>query len=507
MPPLRPRIALAPALLASAGLIAGWFPGATAADDLARPARGETPSGTPIRFLGANSCSANACHNRGNFRGASELSVFEPKRFWEHQYWQRFDPHVRAFEVLEGEESRRIEQNLRRLSSIELAFPERDGLCLSCHVHQNFSGSEHGPAFAEADGVSCEGCHGASELWNSAHYQDGWKLLSPERKASYGFVPLDAMADRARSCTPCHVGSSYEDPEHGLVDVNHDLIAAGHPRLNFEFASYHAQYPRHWNDLAERGEDPAYEARAWVVGQLVTAESALRLLKARGMRSGARPGDPGPLPLRGTLDSNPHAGPWPEFAEYNCYACHHDLRGGVPLAVGIASAVPGQLPWGSWSMPMVEVIGQELPPRGKDWSAIRSAIESEMTLPLPDPARVSSRVDEALATIDAWLAEWDDRPIDSETVERLIATAVEQLRESADPTWDRNAQVYLAMAALYAAQGDLDPARRDPAMAQTLDAMLNRLRFQPGMNSPHEYRVESLEGVRSAIRPRASIEE
>ena len=91
--------------------------------------------------------------------------------------------------------------------------------------------------------------------------------------------------------------------------------------------------------------------------------------------------------------------------------------------------------------------------------------------------------------------------------DRLMAEAVDHLRRSEDPTWDRNAQAYLALAALYAAQGDLDPSRRDPAMAQALDAMLARLQFRGDTNSPPQYRVESLDGLLSAIRPRAAIEE
>ena len=34
--------------------------------------------------------------------------------------------------------------------------------------------------------------------------------------------------------------------------MNHDLVAAGHPRLNFEYASYLAAYPKHWKEPHER---------------------------------------------------------------------------------------------------------------------------------------------------------------------------------------------------------------------------------------------------------------
>jgi hypothetical protein len=49
-----------------------------------------------------------------------------------------------------------------------------------------------------------------------------------------------------------------------------------------------------------------FEARAWLLGQVVSAKAALDLLKYRA--------DP------------EHGKPWPEFAEYGCFACHHNLQ-------------------------------------------------------------------------------------------------------------------------------------------------------------------------------------
>src|SRR5262249_14971856 len=88
-------------------------------------------------------------------------------------------------------------------------------------------------------------------------------------------------------------------------EVNHDLIAAGHPRLNFEFATYMRAMPPHWHERdRETGEPagPAFPARAWSAGQSATVKAALRLLDHRGK------------------------GPWPEFTEQSCFDCHHELR-------------------------------------------------------------------------------------------------------------------------------------------------------------------------------------
>src|SRR5262249_25445497 len=106
----------------------------------------------------------------------------------------------------------------------------------------------------------------------------------------------------------------------GVRDMNHDMIAAGHPRLNFEFAGYFAQLPPHWNEVV-RPRDSAFFARAWAIGQLVSAEAALGLLQYRAQQPA-----------------------WPELAEFACYACHHGLAG----PAGWRKDSRGVLQWGSW---------------------------------------------------------------------------------------------------------------------------------------------------------------
>ena len=45
--------------------------------------------------------------------------------------------------------------------------------------------------------------------------------------------------------------------------------------------------------------------------------------------------------------------PWPEFAEQDCFACHHALKPSRPVRpLGDAKAVPGLLPWNRWHYAM-----------------------------------------------------------------------------------------------------------------------------------------------------------
>src|SRR5262249_45853267 len=131
-----------------------------------------------------------------------------------------------------------------------------------------------------------------AQLWKSTHFRQPFDRTTP------GFNDLRLnLAVRAEVCVACHVGNAEKD-------VNHDLIAAGHPRVRFELNTYLANSPRHWRGIRDREIHADLHARGWLIGQLVSTEAALNLLRERA--------------------SNP-AKVWPEFAEYDCYACHHDL--------------------------------------------------------------------------------------------------------------------------------------------------------------------------------------
>jgi len=111
---------------------------------------------------------------------------------------------------------------------------------------------------------------------------------------------LRNLASRATTCLSCHLGDSKKT-------VNHELIAAGHPDLIFELDNYSAVMPAHWTPYTERRKQEGIEdrpgARAWAVGQAVAFREGM-LQVARRARS----------------DN------WPEFAEMNCYGCHHALK-------------------------------------------------------------------------------------------------------------------------------------------------------------------------------------
>src|SRR5262245_14046788 len=210
------RLVVPLGLVLAVGLLAASWPRAAE-----RPAGDAAGDPAPIPVLGVASCAAMACHH-GNAPRGSKGS--------EYSTWIAVDPHAKAYRVLYNAESRRMHEALAKDDlALKGKRAHENPLCLRCH------GLGDGvPQALQADGVGCERCHGPAGSWKSTHYLNGFDRATP------GFNDLRTdLVVRAEVCMDCHVGK-------GGTDVDHDLIAAGHPRLRFEYAGYHASYPRHW---------------------------------------------------------------------------------------------------------------------------------------------------------------------------------------------------------------------------------------------------------------------
>ena len=192
------------------------------------------PAARPGPSCAAGSCAAAACHNGNGAKG---------DRGSEYTTWVLHDPHSRAFEVLYGKKSLQIEKNRQRPPGVKEDHPESDPLCLNCHVQPGIEAlADNGgrlprrKAFALEDGVGCEACHGAAGGWLTQHYTAAWRARTPAEKEAAGMANTKDLRVRAETCVRCHVGE-------GDLDVNHDLIAAGHPRLAFEYAAFQGNMP------------------------------------------------------------------------------------------------------------------------------------------------------------------------------------------------------------------------------------------------------------------------
>jgi hypothetical protein len=397
------------------------------------PAVRSSAVGSP--FVGAGSCAAAACHN-ANFVGGQTGSEFT--------IWMTRDPHAKAYEVLFTSRSVRIQHNLHAH-----AKAHQDQRCLQCHVSPALDADlDKAAPYFRTDGVSCESCHGPARKWLNVHYLDSWKEKSRTEKSAEGMTNTETLFGRTQTCVKCHVGAAG-------MDVDHDLLAAGHPRLNFEFSSFHAAMPHHWPDAKDRdpNKDPRgrtdFEARAWLIGQLVTTRARLDQLAAR---------------------AEDQSKPWPEYAEHDCAACHHNL-----------SAAPDrrpkgkrlELPWSDYAVmaPLaVRVIqNQDERPFAELLARIRISMT---TAPVADRRRIANEahlaatqlkriIDSAEPALPANIA-WND----------LLRTMI--ACESASR--NNGTQLYMGLVAIQ---------RGHPTMPLELADTLSRL--AQGMDRPKDY--------------------
>ena len=406
-----------------------------------------------LQIKGAASCATSNCH------GGPRPGISQPwaRRGSEYQIWVEDDPHAQSWRTICGNESIAIMRRLNIMQGDKIVDQAGFDNCLACHNstqkydeprralpshHQHMSSSALSNAFKLAsnrthsllpadtntflrEGIGCSGCHGPSEQWAQTHYQQHW---TPHGATNQGFVEARDLFVRARMCASCHVGDKDRD-------MNHDIIAAGHPTLRYEMATFHAWQPKHWRD-SESEDKTYYEAQLWLAGQVAATDASLALLESR--TAGAH-----------------SVSEWPELAAYNCASCHHSLgldNSRSPFREN-RSATAMYSQWNNsgirWVANYRIETGQAT---NEDHELIRaldlvtSAMERR---PAPSPHNVSATVSAARAALAAWLdgqAGLQERSIfRSERLGQVIASAAGK-RETFR-TWESSVQFYLAAVA------------------------------------------------------------
>lgn len=551
--------------LVSSALAVGWLllrvaegaPPRFAAVQLAQKAvASETPVANPkpeiaANFVGAGSCASNACH------GGPPPQRADIAPTWRNAYTLWFaqkDPHRQAYAVLQTERSRQmlwlldaaLPANAAKLAEyqklpadperkrfLQQFEPQKDARCLVCHSSLP-SVSAKLPQEILADGVSCEACHGPARGWLEQHTLESWankkaarlqsfelecaahpagttsgignELPAPQVEKTTNAAGAEQMGNtkdlvsRANLCVRCHVGG-------GDREVNHDLIAAGHPRLFFEYNAFMANLPRHWNDSLDRAAlaaDPRSMAprptdegaRLWVIGQAAAGQAAAAQLAQRVNRA-AKPSAVSPGRLRPA---------WPEFSEYDCYACHHDLKSDswrraelYPDPHALAGGrKPGELPWGSWYFSAV----QELPIVTGNKTQLTDARKTLAELLgnpwLPsDPVKVQQPAERLCAELAAIAAPANlSQPWSGKRIETLLAELSKLHAARPITGWDDAAQYYLAVLALTdarnacAARGESGLVKLDEAAFRAqLIAVRELLRFDDPAAPPDQRRL------------------
>jgi hypothetical protein len=432
------------------------------------PAPNPRKIASPSPLAGTPSCSARGCHGAIQPVGQRPLpdclDKIDPAslpvvRQNEFSLWLARDKHAQAYQVLDGDLGRRILKNLYGEDKAKW----NESACLACHTNPLAMVDESALLKQERlSGVGCESCHGAAARWLDAHTKPDWMCNSPLLKRAYGMRPVGDPVELAQTCVGCHVGAPAAEGR-PVRDMNHDMIAAGHPRLNFELGAFLANMPPHWDEKEQaKHRNAGFEARVWAVGQVVTAQAALDLLadRARNMNR-----------------------PWPEFSEYNCYACHHDLT--TPSwrqSRGYGDRKAGSLPWGTWYSVMPRWLADRPAfSDAKDQSIAKGFddLEKAMAVPLKDRNQLPAEAEVLAIRLAPLLAKTSQTKLSQNEIQLLLSSLAEKKPSDSAPDWDAAEQLYLAAAALSQDQG----AERSQEKLNGLVKML----AQPRAYRPEEF--------------------
>ena len=293
------------------------------------------PSAQAQKYIGAGGCASSNCH------GGTSVASEKESRIWGNEYaiWQLNDKHSRASKVLTDPRSKRMAEILR------ISDPQKDARCTSCHA----VGS---PEKSANDGVACEACHGAAEKWLGTHTQANSHAAS----VAAGMVDTKNIRLRATNCMECHVGSKDRV-------VDHELYAAGHPDLNFELDTFTWAQPVHHREVKPSAGNAKPRVRNWAVGQATGMAEGMRLLATRAAKN------------------------WPEFAELECYQCHHDLRqDSWRIQQGYGARKPGSLQVNMSRMAVLRVLVSQMAP---EMSGTLDAVLNDVALTVSNQLSVA----------------------------------------------------------------------------------------------------------------------
>jgi hypothetical protein len=211
--------------------------------------------------------------------------------------------HSRAWRVLTESRGQSISRKLG------LGPAQNARACLGCHTDP---AAQRGARFQVSDGVGCEACHGGSGGWIASHYVVG---ATHAANVAKGMRPLEDPKTRAGVCLDCHYGSARAGQF-----VTHQMMAAGHPRVNFELDLFSTLQQHYDQDADYRTRKAsAGGVKTWAVGQAMALDRALTLF-----------GDPART-----------SGVFPELYFFDCHACHRAISDD-PKARPSAQPNPGR---------------------------------------------------------------------------------------------------------------------------------------------------------------------
>jgi hypothetical protein len=423
-----------------------------AGDTLPAPQPGGAPnaagtSSATRGFVGLAGCSARGCHGR------SEPVIGQRVRQDEFSSTLAHDRHLHAYAALLSDRGKAIATKLdiekRGIKAHE------DVRCLACHTIPQLADA---PPSEEVlgirqEGVSCEACHGAAGKPDNPWL---YRHTGNSEKKRDGMTLMTDMKVQAEVCAGCHVGAPAAN-NMPARDCNHDIMAAGHPPLNFELSAFRENLPPHWNIESTERKDIAYRPRVWAIGQVVSAKASVDLLADRA-------GKP----------------TWPEFAAYACYSCHADLQhpSWRQAPRRFDKRRPGSLLYNTWYSAALPVVAAHTAPADRDLLASFHSIGQAMSQGTPAGKTTADKAHDTSKLLGDWLKLVEGAKFSKESILKMRQTLVGKDVPVETLNWDDVEQIALAAAAL---------SQDDDALRESLRELFGTLTFPDRYESPHGY--------------------
>jgi len=253
--------------------------GGAAAKDPTKGPVAQLLAGTKANFEGAATCSNAQCHGAPQPNNAPGKQAGNEFTLWNGPK----DPHRAAFKSLtpanpKGQQIWAAYQKAHpELANAQATSSEA---CISCHA-LSVPKARQGKDYKLTEGVTCDSCHGPSDKYIQPHAAAGWlpkqyeQLLAQNNNdaakahaallAQWGAYYNKPVGFRAERCMSCH------------LEIDADMVAAGHPQPKFEMNWYTVTYAdKHWKDPAGY-----FLAKLWATGQAVAVRDAMKQLSDR----------------------------------------------------------------------------------------------------------------------------------------------------------------------------------------------------------------------------------
>jgi hypothetical protein len=404
-------------------------------------------SAAAASYTGPGSCAASSCH--GSVRPVAGSRILQT----EYTTWVVQDKHAKATEVLSNPVS------LRMAKILGIGNPSTEEKCLTCHG-VDVPAQQRAKSYS-AEGVSCEACHGPASGWLGPHTTRGW---THEQSVAAGMYDTKDLVRRTEKCASCHIGGADKS-------VDHEMIAAGHPDLVFDLEGFSAAMPRHWRD-----DDPWQKVRAWSVGQIVQLREGVERLSQRSK-----------------------AGAWPEYAELECFSCHHSLtrpEDSWRQELGYSGRRPGNPPWNPARFAVARHIARVMDPGAAD--ALEShiqALASDVSRLQPDRSRIAGSAATIQSSLDALGRRLGSTPVDrARTIQfvRAIAEDAERIATAGERSAEQAAMSLETLLGTLAQNKDVDQAAARAALDRLFQQLENPSGYDPRRFAPLLRRMTDL---------------